>query len=82
MTSPYQREQSETLNRIRRVIRGLEASDLEKLKADCADYLQFRSRVDRFLERHFSGICTLQCFESSRSACCSREGIITFSPTW
>jgi len=30
------------------------------------------------LARHFVGICTLMCYTSSQSACCSREGIITF----
>jgi len=78
MTSPYQREQTETLNTVCEVIRGLKASERKRLKEVCADYLQFRDHVDRFLYRHFSDICTERCYEGRRSACCSREGIITF----
>jgi len=41
-------------------------------------YLLFRQDVDAFLARHFSKICDRKCYGTSRSACCSREGIITF----
>jgi hypothetical protein len=30
------------------------------------------------LERRFKRVCTTSCFQSQRSACCSRDGIITF----
>jgi len=34
--------------------------------------------VDAFLGEHFENICTQKCYQSKISACCSREGIITF----
>ena len=43
-----------------------------------ADYIAFRSEVKYFLTANFSQVCTHRCFLSKTSACCSREGIITF----
>jgi len=43
-----------------------------------ADYLSFRAEVASFLSTHFSKVCTQTCYQNRRSACCSREGIITF----
>ena len=48
------------------------------LRADLQPYLDFRAKVDRFLMAHFSQTCSQACYQSQRSACCSREGIITF----
>jgi hypothetical protein len=41
-------------------------------------YMQFRQSVDRFLKRYFNGMCTQTCYLSRASACCSKDGIITF----
>lgn len=43
-----------------------------------SDYLLFRDEVDAFLHEHFSNVCTEKCYLNKVSACCSREGIITF----
>lgn len=43
-----------------------------------ADYMQFRRSVDQFLDRYFNTICSDLCFRSRTSACCSKDGIITF----
>ena len=43
-----------------------------------SDYLAYRERVDAFLSRHFTDVCTQSCYQSRRSACCAREGIVTF----
>ena len=43
----------------------------------CAEYIQFRREVDDLLSGHFEDICTRKCYESSLSACCSLEGMIT-----
>jgi len=48
------------------------------LLTSAADYLSFRLEVDRFLSTHFSKLCTQTCYQNRLSACCSREGIITF----
>ena len=50
----------------------------QKLESDVADYLGFREEAASFLATHFSGVCTQKCYKSRLSACCSREGIITF----
>ncbi|MCG6908759.1 MAG: hypothetical protein LJE94_01390 [Deltaproteobacteria bacterium] len=74
----YQQEQLEALALVRSHLDGLDAASLAGLEAQCADYLSFRKEVDRFLETYFSGICTEACYRSGMSACCTREGIITF----
>lgn len=43
-----------------------------------APYLAFRKQTTEFHDRHFSTLCTQKCFSSQLSACCQREGIITF----
>lgn len=78
MKSAYQVEQSETLSGICGVIRDLAPSERVRLIASCAEYLAFRGDVGAYLSRNFNDICTKDCYESRRSACCSREGIITF----
>lgn len=78
MTSAYQIEQSETLSGVYRMIRDLVPSERYHLMNSCAEYLQFRRDVDLFLSRNFNDICTKNCYENRQSACCSREGIITF----
>jgi hypothetical protein len=74
----YQIEQLESLMMVRRHIEVLGAEGREKLFAGIADYLLFRGRVAKFLEASFAGICTQQCYQSKLSACCSKDGIITF----
>lgn len=57
---------------------GLSVTERRKLEAEAADYLLFRKDVDRFLSEYFGDLCTQKCYQSKLSACCSREGIITF----
>ena len=78
MTSAYQNEQSETLGRVFQMIRSLATDTRDRLLVQCDAYLRFRRDVDVFLSGSFSNICTRRCYENRRSACCSREGIITF----
>ena len=77
-SSEYQKEQQEALGMIRKHLSGLSGDALAHLKALVSEYLTFRHDVDRFLEKHFSLLCTDTCYRSSLSACCTREGIITF----
>lgn len=74
----YQKEQLDALQMVRRHLKALPDSETAYLKAQIADYQDFRSRVAGFLESHFAGICNEKCYQSRLSACCSRDGIVAF----
>jgi hypothetical protein len=74
----YQKEQSESLAMVQHHLATLSASERKAIELQISDYLLFRDEVDIFLSEHFSNLCTKKCYESKLSACCSREGIITF----
>ena len=74
----YQKEQLDTLKIVLRHLSTLSDAKIALLKEQVADYLAFRKSVDVFLQKHFSDLCTRTCFESELSACCSKDGIITF----
>jgi len=76
--SEYNREQSEAIELVRRHLRALSPSELARQKTRIRNYLGFRKEVGRFLRHYFSQICTQKCYQDHYSACCSREGIITF----
>ena len=76
--SDYNREQFETLLAVRKTLADLPAAQQRTLQEKIAAYLQFRSEVETFLQENFAGICSRTCYSSRLSACCSREGIITF----
>jgi hypothetical protein len=69
----YQREQLDALTQ---VVKHLEI--LSSIRDDLSAYLAYRRQMDEFSERHFTAFCTPKCFESRASACCSKDGIITF----
>ncbi len=77
-TSPYQQEQHEAITLTTMHLDMLRPDQIEALKTASQEYLLFRDDVDAFLNTYFASICTQKCFQSSISACCSREGIITF----
>ena len=74
----YQKEQLETLELVRRHLPGIRAALLEAVGTSLSDYLAFRAESDRFLETHFSTLCSQSCYQSQLSACCSKDSIITF----
>ncbi|RLB85139.1 MAG: hypothetical protein DRH24_02990 [Deltaproteobacteria bacterium] len=74
----YQQEQAESLSMVQRCLATLSASERQALEVKITDYLLFRDEVDTFLSDHFSALCTKKCYLNKLSACCSREGIITF----
>ncbi len=74
----YQKEQSDALYMVRRCLATISSTERQKLESDVAGYLSFRKEIGSFLSTHFSGVCTQKCYNSRLSACCSREGIITF----
>jgi hypothetical protein len=55
-----------------------ESRTRSELRDMAAEYLSFRLKAGLFLSENFSGICNDKCYKSNLSACCSREGIITF----
>ena len=76
--NPYHKEQADALTMVKRHLDTLPGFERQMLTASLADYLIFRRETDEFLIRHFSDICTQTCYQSRLSACCSREGIITY----
>ncbi|MBW2569695.1 MAG: hypothetical protein JRD93_12290 [Deltaproteobacteria bacterium] len=74
----YNKEQSNALEMLQRHLSGISVLEREKLEEEVSDYLLFRDEVGSFLSAHFSEVCTQKCYQSKLSACCSREGIITF----
>ena len=76
--SEYNREQLDTLLMVRKSLAILPEARQRLLQEKVADYLAFRAEVDDFLQLHFADLCKRTCYTSRRSACCSREGIITF----
>jgi len=78
MMNSYHKEQLETLNMVHRHLKTISIQERQRLLSQISDYLMFRDTVDEFLGEHFENICTQKCYQSKVSACCSREGIITF----
>lgn len=76
--SSYQQEQYDAVSMVTEHLRELSADAVEALKTRCAEYLSFRNDVDIFLRAFFSETCTQKCYRSRLSACCQKEGIITF----
>ncbi|RPH51063.1 MAG: hypothetical protein EHM85_08030 [Desulfobacteraceae bacterium] len=74
----YHEEQLEALLMVAEHL-GPQGSGVRRELGDMtAGYVSFRSEVDNFLSENFSDICNDKCYRSNLSACCSREGIITF----
>ncbi|MDY6954162.1 MAG: hypothetical protein SWE60_21870 [Thermodesulfobacteriota bacterium] len=74
----YNQEQLEAILLVRRHLELLSPSELRDLKTKIESYLAFREDVDRFTGQYFSEVCTQMCYQDRYSACCNREGIITF----
>jgi hypothetical protein len=76
--SSYNQEQSDALIMVCRYVAGLGEAEKADLVGSLDDYLRFRHSVDDFLQDHFGSLCCKACYQSRLSACCSREGIVTF----
>ena len=74
----YQREQLQALTLVRKQMMAMDTAGIERMSSDVEPYLDFRHRLDLFTRTHLGEHCTQACFESQTSACCSRDGIITF----
>jgi hypothetical protein len=76
--SEYNLEQSEAIVMVQDHLKTLSGAELMNLKTKIESYLGFRKDVDDFQRRYFSGVCTHMCYQDHFSACCNREGIVTF----
>jgi hypothetical protein len=74
----YQKEQAESLTIVRNYLSFLNSNQKEALFELTSEYLLFRKEVESFLLQYFSNVCNLKCYQNRLSACCGREGIITF----
>lgn len=76
--SEYNQQQKDAILMVRQHLSHLPDSELRWLKQRLRSYLAFREAAASFQETHFADLCSEKCFTSSTSACCGREGIITF----
>ena len=74
----YQQEQLEAFTIVKEGLSRIDVRQRGQLINEASGYMQFRKSVDRFLGRYFDTICTQTCYRSRISACCSKDGIITF----
>ncbi|KJS30407.1 MAG: hypothetical protein VR64_17135 [Desulfatitalea sp. BRH_c12] len=74
----YQQEQWDALLKARLGLTRLSSVDIDALMVAIDIYMAFRHQVDDFQSVHFTDQCTRSCFENHRSACCSKDGIVTF----
>jgi hypothetical protein len=76
--SDYNQEQIEAIHMVHEHLKGLSPSQSRWLRRRIRSYLKFRAEVARFQQDLFADTCSHKCFTSRTSACCGREGIITF----
>ena len=76
--SEYNQQQKEAILIVRNHLSHLPDSKLRWFKQRIRSYLKFRKVLSSFQDEHFADICSQKCFTSHTSACCGREGIITF----
>ena len=74
----YQKEQLAALQMVHRHLQAISASEKQFLTELTAEYHAYRQDVDLFLKKYLACICTQKCYQSRLSACCSKDGIITF----
>ena len=78
MNSSYQSEQLQAIRLVCTNLAAIPRDEKNHLKAQIGDYMAFRRRVDDYLTSAFGADCSATCYRSRLSACCSREGIVTF----
>ena len=76
--STYQEEQLAALQMVHRHLQAISASEKQYLANLTAEYRTYRRDVSAFLKKQLTHICTQKCYQSRLSACCSKDGIITF----
>ena len=76
--SSYQQEQTDALQMVAEHQQSLPEKDKRALVDLAGEYLVFRKNIAAFFSVYLSDVCTLKCYKNRLSACCSKEGIITF----
>jgi hypothetical protein len=74
----YQTEQWNAQNLALEAISRLQRTEKDLLLEKIHPYTEYRRTADLFLSDHFGAHCTRNCYENRLSACCSKDGIITF----
>ncbi len=74
----YQKEQLQALTIVRDHLTAMDVNARDRLSTLIGPYLEFRHALDLFTQEQFGRHCTEACFSSRTSACCSRDGIVTF----
>ncbi|MGD9330801.1 MAG: hypothetical protein PVJ53_05790 [Desulfobacterales bacterium] len=74
----YRAEQQLNQNIVQGYLHRCPAEERLQIRDMCQDYLQFRRELARFQSRYLDTICSAACFQQQRSACCNKDGIITF----
>lgn len=74
----YQKEQLDALYQVRNALVKMGIKAKNRLTKEIRPYLKFRGELERFLDEHLGAYCTQTCYKSQMSACCSKDGIITF----
>ncbi|MBL0713187.1 MAG: hypothetical protein JJV98_05755, partial [Desulfosarcina sp.] len=76
--SAYREEQMHAQKMVARYLTQAREDERQQWRQMCAGYRAFREKIARFQSRHLQAICTRSCFQSHLSACCNKDGIITF----
>jgi hypothetical protein len=74
----YQQEQWQAVWQIIRAKDILNHVGNTQITAEIQSYIEFRCVLTTFQKRHFGSFCSQRCFENKASACCSKDGIVTF----
>jgi hypothetical protein len=74
----YREEQRRNQEIVQDYFRRCGNAEKSRIRATCRDYLHFREEVARFQAHYFQSLCNATCFQDQRSACCNKDGIITF----
>ena len=74
----YQKEQIDALQEVQNGLSLLGSKKRVGLIKLIQPYLKFRENLQCFIATHLGKYCTHVCFNSQSSACCSKDGIITF----
>ena len=74
----YQKEQLHAWQQIEAALAKMPPSAINAMRNEIKGYLRFREEVEHFLKSYFNDQCTSSCYQNNRSACCSKDGILTF----
>lgn len=74
----YRREQLLNQDAVLGYLDAAGNSERDRIRRLCRDYLRFREDVAAYQTRYFQAHCRAACFQAQRSACCNKDGIITF----